>query len=69
MPTVAPMTTKVSTLIGALEASKTLGVSRSTVQRMALRGELSCERAPGARGGAFLFARADVEALAAERAK
>lgn len=56
-------------LIGALEASKKLGVSRSTVQRMALRGELSCERAPGARGGAFLFERADIEALAVERAQ
>ena len=63
------MVTNGHSRIGALEASKTLGVSRSTVQRMALRGELSCERAPGARGGAFLLDRAEVEALAAERTK
>lgn len=55
--------------IGACDAARELRVSRSTVQRMALRGQLAHTRAPGPHGGTFLFDRAEVLALAAERAR
>lgn len=49
-------------LIGTLEASRMLGVDRSTITRRVARGDLEpVMRAPGERG-AWLFRREDVEA-------
>lgn len=53
--------------IGATEARKLLGVSKDTLIRMAARGEITpLHKMPGP-NGAYVFARADVERLAAER--
>ena len=53
-------------LIGCVETARLLKCSRATVQRRALSGELTpAHRGPG-KTGAYLFERADVEALAAE---
>lgn len=55
-------------LIGAAEAARLLKCSRATVQRRALAGTLPiAHRGPG-RTGAYLFDRAEIQAVAAERA-
>jgi len=58
-----------SHLIGTREASKVLGVSRTTFQRLVASGDLEPEtRIPGLTG-AMLFDRSDVNYLAAQRKK
>lgn len=57
-----------SDLIGTQEAAAILGVSHRTVKRLAQKGKLAhAVKMPG-ETGAYLFNRADVEALAAEAA-
>lgn len=56
--------------IGTTEAAQILGKSPRTVHRLVETGVLvPVFVAPGGYAGAFLFARADVEALAAERSE
>ena len=53
--------------IGSAEACQILDVDRSTLVRMVKSGRLTAEtKMPGA-SGAYVFARSDVEALAAQR--
>lgn len=54
-------------LIGSAEAQNILGVSRSVVVRMVQTGKLACARKMFGATGAYLFERADVEAIATER--
>lgn len=55
-------------LIGSAEAARILGRSSTTIHRLVDTGQLTpAVVAPGGRAGVFLFRRADVEALAAER--
>jgi len=57
-----------SELLGVSEAAELVGVSIATIKRAAIAGRLPVARKlPGATG-AYLFRRADVEALRAERA-
>lgn len=54
-------------LIGTAEAAEIIGIDRSTLTRLADRGEIpSIRPVPGIRSP-LLFARADVEALRDER--
>lgn len=53
-------------LIGSTEAAHILGKSPRTVHRLVASGDLvPATTAPGGFAGTFLFARSDVEALAA----
>jgi len=52
-----------SDLLTSAEASDLLGVTRRTVQRMADAGTLPIAHKNPGRTGAYLFRRADVEAL------
>lgn len=55
-------------LIGSTEACRILNVDKATLSRWATTGILnSAHKLPG-RNGAYLFHRADIETLAAERA-
>lgn len=55
--------------IGSAEACALLGINRSTLVRMVKGDRLTpAMKLPGA-SGAYVFDRADVEALAAERAR
>ena len=56
-----------TSLVSSVEAAEILGKSKSQVVRMAADGALpvAC-KAPGLRG-AYMFARADVETLAAAK--
>ena len=57
-------------LVGTAEAAQILGKSHRTIHRLVKSGDLIPEIvAPGGFSGAFLFKRADVEALAAQREK
>lgn len=57
-----------SSLVTSAEASVLLGKSVSTISRLVKRGTIQpTAKLPGLRG-AFLFNRADVEALAKEKA-
>lgn len=59
-----------SDLIGSTEAARLLDRSPRTIHRLVETGSLiPAHVAPGGFAGAFLFRRADVEALAAERLK
>lgn len=49
------------------DAARTLGVTSATVRLMVKRGDLPC--AAMTESGVYLFARPDVERLAAERAQ
>lgn len=60
------MTTE-SSLIGTREAADILGVDPATVTRLANDGKLAHTKLPG-QTGAFVYERADVEALRDERA-
>lgn len=52
-------------LIGTAEAARILGKSHRTIHRLVETGELTPALvAPGGRAGAFLFRKADIEALA-----
>jgi hypothetical protein len=54
-------------IIGGVEASEILGIDRSTLSRWIAAGKIvPLQQLPTSRG-AFLFIRADVEQLAAER--
>ena len=53
-------------LIGATEAAPILGEDARTVQRKAKAGEYPAAKLPGLRG-AYIFNRADIERIAAER--
>ena len=54
-------------LIPTAEAAEALGVHVATISRMVTRGDLApAVKVPGKRG-AYLFNRADVDALAAQR--
>lgn len=56
-------------LIGTAEAARILDKSHRTVHRLVEAGELApAMTAPGGQHGVFLFRKADVEALAVERA-
>lgn len=56
-------------LIGTPEAADILGVSSDTLIRMVARGDVPMvQKLDGARG-AYVFERAEVERVAAERAK
>lgn len=56
-------------LIGSTEAARILGRSPRTIHRLVEAGELTpAVVAPGGFAGAFLFRRADVEALLDARA-
>lgn len=56
-------------LIGSQEAARLLGKSARTIHRLVSSGDLKPYTiAPGGYAGAYLFARADIEALLAERA-
>lgn len=55
-------------LIGSLEASTILDVDRATVNRLALRGDITPALICPGYKGSNLFCRADVEALAKKRA-
>lgn len=56
--------------IGTMKAAQILGVSQSTVQRMAAAGDLGpVERVEGGRGGYMLLQKVRVERAAAKRAK
>ena len=60
--------TTTADLIGTAEAASVLGVSHRTVHRLTRDGKLvRALTAPGGFAGAFLFHRADVERLAAQR--
>lgn len=66
---VVRMATNVASQIGSAEACELLGVNRSTLVRMVKGDRLTpAMKLPGA-SGAYVFDRADVEALAAERAR
>lgn len=55
-------------LIGSTEATRLLRVDKATISRWVASGTLTpAAKLPG-RNGAFLFRRADIESLAAERA-
>lgn len=54
-------------LMGTTEATEELGVSKDTLIRMVARGEITpAHKLPGP-NGAYLFRRADIGRLAAER--
>lgn len=54
-------------LIGVAEASEIAGIDRRTIHRMVDRGELApASKLPGLRG-AYIFNRADIERIAADR--
>jgi excisionase family DNA binding protein len=54
--------------VGASEAARLLGVDRSTVTRMVLRGQLEPLMRLSGSTGAYLFRAADITALAEMRA-
>lgn len=55
-------------LIGSTEACRILSIDKATLTRWVAAGTIqSAHKLPG-RNGAYLFARADIEALQAERA-
>ncbi|MGX9669955.1 helix-turn-helix domain-containing protein [Mycobacterium sp. HM-7] len=64
MPTPTP-----DELITASQAGRILDRSYRTVLRLMEQGELSCAMKVPGPNGAYLFRRADVEKLAADRAK
>lgn len=53
-------------VIGALDVAEVLGISKATVNRRALAGEIPAHKLPGKRG-AYVFNRAVIEALAAAK--
>lgn len=55
-------------LIGSLEAAAILGIDRATFNRWAARGDVKPVVTAPSKVGARLFHRADIEALAKERA-
>jgi excisionase family DNA binding protein len=60
------MTTTPQTLIGTAEVARLLHRSPRTIHRMVKAGELTpVMTAPGGFAGAYLFDRAEIEALAA----
>lgn len=56
-------------LVGANEAAEILCVASRTVRRLVGAGELATARKLPGRTGAYLFRRADVEALREQRAQ
>lgn len=63
------MTVDRTQLLSTREAARVLGITRSAVARLVLRGRLQPAFTLPGKTGAHLFDRATVEALAAERAR
>ncbi|MDQ1202825.1 helix-turn-helix domain-containing protein [Rhodococcus sp. SORGH_AS_0303] len=59
--------TDYSDVINAREAARILGLTKSTLQRRIAAGVVPCRKLPG-RLGQFVFDRAEIEHLAAEKA-
>jgi excisionase family DNA binding protein len=64
-----PATRETPPAIGTAEACEALGVSKDTLIRMAARGDITpLHKMPGV-NGAYVFDRAEIEELAARKAK